>query len=300
MKSMTSRSDSQMMELILNVASGDSRILAVLQDGSRSNPNVTADIFQDFDIIYVVEDPEPFLRDYSWVDVFGERMIMQLPEDMELYPPSPELAGAFSYLMLFTDGNRIDLVMVPLQSLHHFTADSLCKVLLDKSGIFNASPLPSASDASYQVHKPSARSFTDCCNEFWFTSGSMGKALWRGEVIYGQELLNQVIRGALLQMLDWHIGCRHGFRVNPGKSGKFYQRYLEPELYEKLLATYPLASLPHIWDATFAAIELFSYSAKFIASELGYEYPADWDEHLTAHLQHVRKLPADAQKIYGN
>jgi len=246
----------------------------------------------------VVEDLDPFLRDHSWVDVFGERMIMQLPEDMELYPPSPELAGAFSYLMLFTDGNRIDLVMVPLKLLHHFTADSLCKVLLDKNGIFNTSPLPPASDASYLVQKPSARSFTDCCNEFWFTSGSMGKALWRGEVIAGQELLNQVIRGALLQMLDWHIGCRHEFKVNPGKSGKFYQRYLEPELYEKLLKTYPLASLPHIWDATFATIDLFSYAAKSVAAELGYEYAADWEEHLTAHLLHVRKLPADAQRVY--
>lgn len=53
---MKSRSTSQILDLILEVAKADSRILAVLQDGSRSNPNVTPDIFQDFDIIYVVED----------------------------------------------------------------------------------------------------------------------------------------------------------------------------------------------------------------------------------------------------
>ncbi|MCF0049001.1 aminoglycoside 6-adenylyltransferase [Dyadobacter sp. LJ53] len=294
---MTSRSTLQMMDLILGIARKDSRVLAVLQDGSRSNPNVTADIFQDFDIIYIVEDLEPYLRDHSWVDVFGERMIMQLPEDMELYPPSPELADAFSYLMLFTDGNRIDLVLVPLNRLDHFAADSLCKVLLNKNGIFT-SPLPEASDTSYWTQKPSARSFTDCCNEFWFTSGSMGKALWRGEVIFAQQLSSEVVRGALLQMLDWYIGCKHEFKVNPGKWGKFYSRYLEPELYEKLLATYPLASQPQIWNATFASMDLFRYSAKFVASELGYEYPTAWDHHLTAHLQHVRDLRADVQRIY--
>ncbi|WP_353718887.1 aminoglycoside 6-adenylyltransferase [Dyadobacter sp. 676] len=295
---MTSRSTFRMMELILEVARNDSRILAVLQDGSRSNPNIVPDIFQDFDIIYVVEDLAPFLRDHSWTDVFGERMIMQMPEDMELYPPSAELAGAFSYLMLFTDGNRIDLVMTPLEKLDQFTGDSLCKVLLDKAGIFSASPLRAVSDAGYHIQKPSARSFTDCCNEFWFTSGSVGKALWRGQVIYVQELLNQVIRGALLQMLDWYIGCRHDFQVNPGKWGKFYGRFLEPGLYEKLLATYPVASVPHIWDATFASMDLFRCSAKAVAAELGYEYPANWDEHLTSYLLHVRQLPADAQRIY--
>lgn len=286
-----------MMDLILGIARKDNRILAVLQDGSRSNPNVPLDIFQDFDIIYLVEDLEPFLLDHRWVDAFGERMIMQLPEDMELYPPSPELEGAFSYLMLFTDGNRIDLVLAPLNRLEHFINDSLCKVLLDKNGIFG-NPLPAASDASYQTQKPSARSFTDCCNEFWFTSGSMGKALWRGQEIFAQQLLSEVIRESLLQMLDWYIGCHHNFNVNPGKWGKFYHRYMESELYEKLVATYPIASLPQIWDSTFASLDLFRYSAKFVAAKLGYEYPAEWDRHLTAYLKHIRELHADAKRIY--
>ncbi|SDF59786.1 aminoglycoside 6-adenylyltransferase [Dyadobacter soli] len=293
-----SRNASEMMELILEVARNDDRILAVLQDGSRSNPNVTPDIFQDFDIIYVVKDLAPFMQDPGWVDVFGERMIMQLPEAMELYPPSPELEGAFSYLMLFTDGNRIDLLIAPLQKLDQFTSDSLCKVVLDKVRIFESSPLPVSSDASYWIEKPSPLSFTDCCNEFWFTSGSLGKALWRGEVIYVQELLNQVSRAALLQMLDWYIGCRHDFKVDTGKSGKFYRRYLEPDLYEKLLATYPAANLPAIWHATFATMDLFRYCAEFIASQLGFEYPLSWDRNLRAHLQHIENLSADAERIY--
>ncbi|MDR6805950.1 aminoglycoside 6-adenylyltransferase [Dyadobacter sp. BE34] len=295
---MKSRSTPEMLDLILDVAKADSRILAVLQDGSRSNPNVTPDIFQDFDIIYVIEDPGSFLHDHSWVDVFGERMIMQLPEDMELYPPDPELSQAFSYLMLFTDGNRIDLVLVPLKDLAHFTADSLCKVLLDKAGIFNNSRLPKPSEAGYLAQKPSQRSFTDCCNEFWFTNSSLGKALWRGQVIFAQELTSQVIRGALFQMLDWYIGCRHNFKVNPGKSGKYYQRYLDANLYNKLLATYPLASLPDIWDATFECMDLFSSAARYIAAELGYEYPTEWEGGVRAYLRHVKVLPGDARSIY--
>ncbi|HEY8960261.1 aminoglycoside 6-adenylyltransferase [Chitinophaga sp.] len=296
---MTSRTASQMMELILQVARSNDHILAVLQDGSRSNPHVTPDIFQDYDIIYVVDHLEPFLQDHSWVDVFGERMIMQLPEDMELYPPAPELAGAFSYLMQFMDGNRIDLVMVSLDKLDHFTSDSLCKVLWDKSGLFNTRPLPPADDTGYWVQKPSSRSFTDCCNEFWYTNSGLAKGLWRGRVIQVQELFNQVIRGALLQMMDWYIGCRYRFEVNPGKSGSFYQRFLEPEVYEKLLATYPPASLPEIWKAVYAAMDLFRTTARSVAATLGYTYPENWDANVTTYMQHVEGLPRDAGGIYN-
>lgn len=84
---MTSRNDGQMMELILSVARNDARIRAAIQDGSRSNPSVRKDIFQDFDVIYIVKSLRPFTKDHRWVDVFGKRMIMQMPEDMELYPP---------------------------------------------------------------------------------------------------------------------------------------------------------------------------------------------------------------------
>ncbi|MGF6929103.1 aminoglycoside 6-adenylyltransferase [Chitinophaga sp. W2I13] len=296
---MVSRSETEMMELIMGVAERTPQILAVLQDGSRSNPNVTKDIFQDYDIIYVVESLDPFVQDHSWVDVFGERMIMQMPEDMELYPPSPELAGAFSYLLQFKDGNRIDLVIVPLEILDHFTSDSLCKVIWDKKGVLNDHPLPPASDLSYIVQKPSARSFIDCCNEFWYTNAGLTKGLWREEVILVKELLNQIIRQALIQMMDWYIGCRHGFTVNPGKFGKFYQRYLEPEVYDKMLATYSDADLQHIWQAVYTTMDLFRSSARFVATQLGYEYPENWDRNVTAYMLHVQQLPKDAEMIYA-
>ncbi|MHA4741465.1 aminoglycoside 6-adenylyltransferase [Dyadobacter sp. MSC1_007] len=295
---MKSRNALQMIELILDVARSDARILAVLQDGSRSNPNVVADIFQDFDIIYVVKDLSPFLEDHDWIDVFGERIITQMPEDMELYPPSPELKGAFSYLMQFTDGNRIDLLLVTLNHLDEFTNDSLCKVLWDKAGIFHRRVLPEASEATYIVQKPSFRSFNDCCNEFWYTNSGLVKGLWRGEVVLVQELLNRVIRVALLQMMDWYIGCRHNFAVNPGKNGKFYQRYLEPQLYEKLLATYPPATLPKIWKAVYESMDLFGIAARFVAAELDYTYRQDWDQKVTSYMRHVQQLPQEAKTIY--
>lgn len=286
------------MRLIMAVAASDPRIRVVLQNGSRSNPNVTKDIFQDYDIIYVVTDLSSFVNDYNWINVFGERMILQMPEDMELYPPTPELAGAFSYLMQFVDGNRIDLILAPIDKLNYFLEDSLCKLLLDKDGVDSLTALEPSSDKSYLVSRPSVRAFNDCCNEFWYTNAGLAKSLWREQILSVKHLFCHVIQDTLIQMLDWYIGCRYDFSVNPGKFGKYYKEFLEPEIYSKLLSTYKTADLSETWNAIYLAIDLFDDVAKVVADQLGFKYSSDERRRITTYLQHVQQLPKSAKKMY--
>jgi aminoglycoside 6-adenylyltransferase len=65
------RSEHEMMDLLLTTARNDNRIRAVCMNGSRTNPNVPQDIFQDYDIVYVVTETVSFIRDKDWVNVFG-------------------------------------------------------------------------------------------------------------------------------------------------------------------------------------------------------------------------------------
>lgn len=62
----------------------------VIMNGSRTNPNVKKDIFQDYDIQYVVEKTKSFRDDKKWIDRFGERLYMQYPEDNSFYPSNIE------------------------------------------------------------------------------------------------------------------------------------------------------------------------------------------------------------------
>ncbi|MGF7060634.1 hypothetical protein HNR33_004326 [Brassicibacter mesophilus] len=59
------RTEQEMFDLIINVAKQDERIRAVYMNGSRTNPNVHKDIFQDYDIVYVVSEIKPFYEDES-------------------------------------------------------------------------------------------------------------------------------------------------------------------------------------------------------------------------------------------
>ncbi len=156
------RSEKEVYDIVLNFAKTDKRIRMVTLEGSRTNTNIPPDDFQDFDITFFVTDMDSFTSDDKWLDIFGERLILQKPEDMELFPA---VEKGFSYLMLFTDDVKIDLTLLPLELIdEYFTWDKLVKLLLDKDNRIVKPPIPT--DIDYHLQKPTQRMFDDCCNEF--------------------------------------------------------------------------------------------------------------------------------------
>src|SRR6266498_4140154 len=290
------RTEQQMLDLIIETAQCDERIRAVIMNGSRANPNAPRDPFQDFDIVYIVTDVEPFTRNLEWIRRFGEMMILQMPEDMQ--DPPPDNGGYFVYLMQFMDGNRIDLGIFTLSQWEEQNkdGDSLSVLLLDKDGVVQ--PFPPASDADYLPKSPTAKSFADCCNEFWWDSPYVAKGLWRQEILYAKHIQDVYVKEQLMKMLTWHIGVKTDFKVSPGKLGKYFEKYLEPELWDMLLKTYADASYENTWNALFVTCNLFRKVAVPIAEHFGFDYPFDDDKRVSAHLEHVRILPRDAKEIY--
>jgi len=289
------RSEKEMVDLVLKIAQQDDRIRAVGMNGSRTNPNAPKDCFQDFDIVYLVTDMESFISDPNWVDVFGERIIMQTPENMSMFPPG--LGGRFSYLMLFTDGNRIDLILAPIEEKDIYCQeDRLTVILIDKD---NSLPqIPPPSDEDYWVKRPSAEFFADCCNEFWWVTTYVAKGLWRKEILYAQEHLNGPVRGMLMKMIEWQVGIETDFSVSIGKYGKYLDNYLSEEKWNELLSTYATGSYEDAWRALVAMVNLFRDTAKFVSESLDFEYPFEEDQRVTAYLKHVEHLAPNATEIY--
>jgi aminoglycoside 6-adenylyltransferase len=288
------RSEQEILDLIVNTARDDERIRAVIMNGSRANPNAPRDPFQDFDIVYIVTDVAPFERNYDWLKRFGELIIMQMPEDM-LDPP-PTNFGGFGYLMQFADGNRIDLGIYPLEKLDELEKDSQSLLLLDKDGIIG--PFAPASDSDYLPKPPTAKAFSDCCNEFWWVCPYVAKGLWREEIPYAKHMADQFVRDELMKMLTWHIGMKTQFSKSPGKLGKYFEKYLEPDLWAMFLKTYSDAGYDNTWEALFTMCDLFRIAALHVAEHFGFDYPHGDDERVSAHLRHVRLLPKNSKEIY--
>ena len=68
------RTDTEMMNLILQIAES-LKVEAVALSGSRTNPQAPKDEFQDYDVVYIVDDLEDLISDLSWLDQFGNRLI---------------------------------------------------------------------------------------------------------------------------------------------------------------------------------------------------------------------------------
>ncbi|MEZ3505718.1 MAG: aminoglycoside 6-adenylyltransferase [Lachnospiraceae bacterium] len=273
------RSEKQMYDVILDFAKGDDRIRMVTLEGSRTNIHIPPDEFQDYDITFFVTDLESFTADDAWLDVFGERLILQKPEDMELFPAMEE---GFSYLMLFTDDVKIDLTLLPVERItEYFTWDKLVKLLLDKDDRVSTPPVPT--DIDYHLQRPTARMFDDCCNEFWNTTTYVVKGLCRREILFAIDHMNEIVRKELLRMLSWMVGTEQGFQFSLGKNDKFLDQYLTEELWNRLMATYRMDSYPHMWESLEQCLALFREVSRKVAGRLDYPYP-DYDEKISAYV----------------
>lgn len=283
-----------MYELLLGIAKADDRIRAVYMNGSKTNKNVPKDIFQDYDVVYVVTDTKPFIDDKEWIKNFGEIWFMQYPDENPDFPSDKE--NCYGWLMQFKDGNRIDLHVESIEhAREHISDDRLCEILLDKDGILPE--IPEATDVDHHVKRPSREQFLCTCNEFWWCLNNVAKGLWRKEIPYVQDMLNFHVRKQLEKMISWKIGMENDFSVSVGKSAKYMYRWLTEEEYEKYLSTYSVGTVEDCWRAVCVMIDFFGVIARDVAGELGYEYNAEEEKSCIEYLRIVGKLPQNATEI---
>lgn len=274
------RTEKEMFDLILNNAKSDERIRAVIMNGSRTNPNAPKDRFQDYDIVYVVDDIESFIINHSWIDIFGERIMLQMPENMR----DPIGDGRFIYLMLFKDGNRIDLQLIPLEKhMEMIERDSLRILLIDKDGIIK--PFPKSNDSDYHIKKPSEKYFTSCCNNFWWCLQNVSKGILRDELPYAMYMMNSIVREELHSMIDYYIGIKTNFSVSSGKCGKYYKNFLDSKHYDLYLRTFSDSNYENMWSSLFIMCELFREMATETADYFKYDYPYEDDKKVTEYLR---------------
>ena len=288
------RSEQEMFQLILDTARGDERILAAYLNGSRTNPNAKRDIFQDYDIMYVVEETKSFREDKSWIDRFGNRLYMQYPEDSCFFESDP--THCYGWLMQLEDGNRLDLHVCTIDyAIRDVRSDELCRILLDKNGILPAIPEPS--DRSHWVPRPDEKMYADSCNEFWWCLNNLGKNLWRGEVVCAQAVMNDVLRAELLRMLSWKAGIATGFTCSVGKEGKDLWKWIPEEEWRMFLETYAEARVDKMWRAAKTMCMLFAKASWESADALGFPYNDREARASFDFFQKTEKLPRDAKKI---
>lgn len=275
------RTPDEIIELVLNIAKADENIRAVMMTGSRANSDCPIDIFQDFDIVYFVRDVNTYWDKMDWIEAnFGKPSLIQKPESMRLIPPDDD--GNYAYLMIFPDGNRIDL---------QITADPYeddgepAIVLLDKDDCL---PKIQIKKDFWYVQRPEQKSFSDCCNEFHWCLNNVAKGIARDELSYAMEQLNHYVRDMLIQMLAWYVGAYNNFSVSVGKKGKYFKKLLPADIYQRFTKTYTDASYEHMWEAAFEMLYLFGDVARNVAEQLAFTYDEDEEKGIENYMKQVK------------
>ena len=265
------RTETKIMGLILQIAES-LQVEAVALSGSRTSPHPLKDEFQDYDVVYIVENLEDLVSDLSWMDQFGKRIIEQ----------EVTLGHRHLYLMLFEDGNRIDLTLCPKEHIQEWVdSEADFRVLKDDKGLFD-SYIPSPK--RYWTAPPTEEEFAATCNEFWWVSAYVVKAIRRNQLIYATDHLYGICQQELLKILSWQLASDKG-AVDIGKNYKYLFHYLPAEKEKEFSALLDLSSLDKVSQSLFATMNVFDREAQSLAQKMGFAYDQEEAEKMIAYAE---------------
>lgn len=265
------RSEAKMLRLILETAE-TLQVNAVAMSGSRTDTKAPKDEFQDYDVVYVVDDLDNLTSDLSWLDQFGTRIIEQ----------NNVLGNRRLYLMLFEDGNRIDLTLCPTEYIQEWVdSEAGFTVLEDKKGLFEPYfPSPQR----FWTSPASAIDFEKACNEFWWVSAYVVKGICRKQAIYATDHLYGICQQELLKVLAWRFAADKG-TIDIGKNYKYLFNYLPAEKEKEFSNLLDFSSLDKITQSLYATMELFHQEAQSLAQKMGFNYDKEVAEKMIQYAE---------------
>lgn len=260
------RTDQEILGLILETAK-KLQVDAVALSGSRTDTKAPKDEFQDYDLVYVVDNLDNLTKDISWLDQFGARIIEQ----------HNILGNRRLYLMLFEDGNRIDLTLCPKEHIQEWVdSEAGFTVLVDEKSLF----VPhSPSPQRFWTSPASETDFEKSCNEFWWVSAYVVKGICRKQIIYATDHLYGICQQELLKILAWQVASDRG-TVDIGKNYKYLFNYLLSEKEKEFSALLDFSSLDKITQSLFATMQLFHQEAQYLAQKMDFNYDREMAEKM--------------------
>ena len=255
-----------MLSLLIKIAK-NLKVKAVALSGSRTDTKAPKDEFQDYDVVYVVDDFDNLMSDLSWLDYFGKRIIEQ-----EVVLDHRRL-----YLMLFEDGNRIDLTLCLKDHIQEWVdSEAGFTVLEDPEHLFEPY---SQNLERYWTSPASAIDFEKACNEFWWVSAYVVKGICRKQVIYATDHLYGICQQEFLKILAWQVASDRG-KVDIGKNYKYLFQYLPAEKEKEFSNLLDFSSIEKLSQSLFATMEFFHREAQYLAKKLGFDYDMEVAEKM--------------------
>ena len=265
------RTETEMLDVILKTAE-TLQVAAVAMSGSRTDTKASKDEFQDYDVVYVVENLDELITDLSWLDQFGKRIIEQ----------EVGLGQRRLYLMLFEDGNRIDLTLCSKDYIQEWVdSEAGFTVLEDPEHLFEPY---SPNLERYWTSSATETDFEKACNEFWWVSAYVVKGICRKQVIYTTDHLYGICQQEFLKILAWQVASDRG-AVDIGKNYKYIFNYLPAQKENEFSSLLDFSNSDKITQSLFATMKLFHQEAQTLAQKMGFDYDKEVAEKMIEYAE---------------
>lgn len=263
------RSNKEMMDIIINIAKEDHNIISVIMSGSRVNAIDYVDEYSDYDIIYIVKNLRCYIEDKRWLEQFGDRLMMQEPDDWHSHPYDITSQKPYSYLMQFKDGNRIDLTLVAMENYKGYLKGGEKRDLLYTK---DASIKIESFESDYRTTLPTEKAFSDVMNEFLWVSLYVAKGLKRQQLLYAKSIYDQILIQQYFLMLKWWLVIKEDKDINFGPFNRFLLDYLTPDEVERIKLLMPNGYEEDIKHKTIALFKAFNTLSIKVADHMGFTY----------------------------
>jgi aminoglycoside 6-adenylyltransferase len=242
----------------------EENIRAVIQTGSASRTDGRQDRYSDRDIELICRDPAPYLADDAWFRALGPVWTVERFDE----------PGDGARLVWYAGARKIDFSLTDFTHTDRRRAGTLddlyergYRVLLDKDGIGEA--LPRAGGRSPRVALPSARTFAETVDLFWFEATHMPSALTRGD-LWMVKIRENDMHDALLPMLMWHAAVTRGSDTDTWHAGSKMRSWTDDATWQEVHGIFGGFDAESALAGILAKMRLFSRVSEDVAAALGF------------------------------
>ncbi len=272
-----------LLEKILTWAKVEDSVRVIIQTGSHTRQDNTADELSDLDIELFVDDLHKYTTSDKW---------MHGIEEVWMYLPLENSVGDPTRLVIFKEGIKVDFTLNKAQDfvkLVDTQADSDLfsrgyQVLLDKDDITSKLQTPEYKNLPTKI--PSQAEFSALVEEFFFESFHVAKYLKRND-LWSVKFRDWTTKELLLKMIEWYEKSIHVWDYDTWYLGQKIEKWIEKDLYKELQLIFAHFDQEDSVQAMDATINLFRKIAKQTALNCQYLYPEEIDKNITGYINKI-------------
>lgn len=286
---------------IVQWASEKDAVRAVLMTSTRAVPGAPRDILSDYDIILILKTLEPFVNDRSWLEDFGETLVVYWDP---IYPDPQYGIDICANVTQYASGLKIDFTLWPVALFRKIAAapeltaelDAGYRILLDKDHLTDRMRPP-----TYQAYIPTPPTLEEYLihiNDFLSDAPYVAKCLWRGELMPVKWALDYDMKHIYLRkMLEWRVAIEHGWSVPTGALGKGLKKQLPAAIWEQVEQSFAGSDTAENWQALEKTLAIFRQIAIEVGEDLGYPYPEALHDRVVSYLERFRAMERLSKKL---